>query len=187
VVDRFPVMMESAGLMLRAGGAVGLPRLLNSGIVNEDELGESDEGESAAAAPNGFDMSTLVAQVIPLVITALSNGNFKLPSVASLLDWRKAAPTHPNQAPISEAAARSSEPKSAQVPESTIPVMDPAMMAHFLTIQSALQPSEAAMARAVAADLQPVELRAWFDDLSKLSVPEAVSKIRAMIASGGAS
>ncbi len=60
----------------------------------------------------------------------------------------------------------------------------PSTMTHFLAIQNALQPSEAAMARAVAADLQPLELRAWFDDLSKLSVPEAVTKIRSMIAPG---
>ena len=42
-------------------------------------------------------------------------------------------------------------------------------MTHFIAIQSALKPEEAALARQLAAELSPVELRAWFDELSRLS------------------
>ena len=64
-------------------------------------------------------------------------------------------------------------------------------MSHFIAIQSALVPNEAALARQVAAELSPTELRAWFDELSALSVPDAVAKIRSMLGAtpktGGAS
>jgi hypothetical protein len=39
--------------------------------------------------------------------------------------------------------------------------------------------------QAVAQELSPVELRGWFDKLSKLSVPEAVALIRSLIAGKG--
>jgi hypothetical protein len=55
-------------------------------------------------------------------------------------------------------------------------------MAHFLAIQSALTPEEAALARAAAAELSPADLRAWFDQLSALSVPAAVERVRALLA-----
>ena len=66
--------------------------------------------------------------------------------------------------------------------ESALPPIDPETMAHFIAIQSALKPEEAALARAVAADLSPAELRSWFDELKKLSVPQAVQKIRVLVA-----
>jgi hypothetical protein len=48
-------------------------------------------------------------------------------------------------------------------------------------VQSALTADEAKIARAVAADLGAAELRAWFEELKKLSVPEAVAKVRGLI------
>ena len=47
------------------------------------------------------------------------------------------------------------------------------------------------LARQVAAELAPIELRAWFKELTAMSVPDAVAKIRTMLGStattGGAS
>ena len=40
----------------------------------------------------------------------------------------------------------------------------------------------ATIAREVAASFKPAELRAWFDELIKLSVQQAVQKIRVLIA-----
>jgi len=54
-------------------------------------------------------------------------------------------------------------------------------MGHFIAIQSSLSPDEAALAREVAGQLSPAELRAWFDELSKLSVPDAAAKIRKVV------
>ena len=59
------------------------------------------------------------------------------------------------------------------------------MMQHELT------PEESAIAREVAKELSATELRAWFDELGALSVPEAVEKVRKLISgfgkTGGAS
>jgi hypothetical protein len=63
-------------------------------------------------------------------------------------------------------------------------------MAHFIAIQSALTPAEAALARQIAGELSPTEMRAWFGELSALSVADAVAKIRTFIEkaqAGGAS
>jgi hypothetical protein len=54
-------------------------------------------------------------------------------------------------------------------------------MAKVIAIQSALAPDEAARARQLAAELSPSELRAWFEELSVMSVPDAVAKIRALV------
>jgi hypothetical protein len=72
-----------------------------------------------------------------------------------------------------------------------LPPLDPKMMSHFIAIQSALTQQEAALARQVAAELSPAEMRMWFAELSGMSVADAVTKIRSIIAgqakSGGAS
>jgi hypothetical protein len=70
---------------------------------------------------------------------------------------------------------------------SHLPPLDPKTMVHFVAIQQTLTPQEGQRARAIAADLSPNELRGWFDELSKLSVPEAAAKIRALIGSSNAS
>jgi hypothetical protein len=54
-------------------------------------------------------------------------------------------------------------------------------MAHFFAIQAALTPDEARLARAIAAELSPDELRGWFAELKQLTVAEAVAKIRTLI------
>ncbi|HEX4454212.1 MAG TPA: hypothetical protein VH143_25290, partial [Kofleriaceae bacterium] len=60
-----------------------------------------------------------------------------------------------------------------------------ATMAKVVAIQSALTPDEAVRARQLAGELSPAELRAWFEELSALSVADAVAKIRSLL--GGAS
>jgi hypothetical protein len=66
-----------------------------------------------------------------------------------------------------------------------MPPLDPAMIGHFIAIQSALGPEQAALARQLAAELTQLEVRAWLSELSALSVPDAVAKIRSIL--GGAS
>ena len=83
-----------------------------------------------------------------------------------------------------EAAEAAIEP----VPENAtdvLPPIDPQTMAHFVAVQSALTPEEAAVAREVAKELSATELRAWFDDLSALSVPDAVAKVQKLISGFG--
>jgi hypothetical protein len=54
-------------------------------------------------------------------------------------------------------------------------------LAHFIEIQSELTPLEGRLAREVAATLSPAEIRAWLAELSTMSVPDAVAKIRSFI------
>ena len=62
-----------------------------------------------------------------------------------------------------------------------LPTLDPAALAHFAAIQGALTFREGMLARALAAELSPSELRAWLAELRTLSVPEAVAKIRGVL------
>jgi hypothetical protein len=191
VVDRFPQMLEAASSLLRAADGAGLPARLP--LVAEHVEGEEDgnEDEAPTNPPGGFDLNAVVAQLVPLVITSLMNGKLKIPGLGDMLDWRKAAANAPKQKrePSKPAASASAVAEDvAPVVEPMIPPLDPDTIAHFMAIQAALKPEEAAVARAVAADLAPVELRAWFDDLKKLSIPDAVAKIRSLISKkGGAS
>src|SRR5205085_11582786 len=96
-------------------------------------------------------------------------------------DWRKAAAA---AEPTNHAAkAETRKDQLGPAPETAaFPPLDPQTMSHFIAVQSALKPEEAALAREVASTLGPAELRGWIEELSKLSVPQAVQKIRVLIA-----
>lgn len=191
VVDRFPQMLEAAATLLRAADGAGLPS--RESRVN-DEDGDDQEDREEGDAPAGFDLNALVAQVVPMLIAGLASGKVKMPGLASMFDWRKAAPASAAAKPVRQ---KSLHQTSDAVPEpinedahkstqkhddSALPSIDPETMAHFIAVQSALKPEEAELARSVAADLSPAQLRSWFDELKKLSVPQAVQKIRVLIA-----
>ena len=178
VIDRFPEMMTAAAELLRAADGAGLParkpRELAGGEA--DDADEDDDDRDAPATSPTFELiNTLVAQVVPLVVTSLASK--KMPKLGAILDWRKAAPqAQPAQLPTETTA--SAEPADET---EELPPLDPKMMSHFIAIQSALTPAEAALARQIAAELSPKEMRAWFAELSALSVPDAVAKIRAFV------
>lgn len=183
VVDRFPQMMEAAAMLLRAADGAGIPARLPRVVdVHEPKDDEDGEGDDAPPASPGMEfLNTLVSQVVPLVVSAMAGK--KMPALGEMLDWRKAAPT-----PRADAVPPAAEPvKQATPTGSALPALDPQAMGHFLAIQSALTPEEATLAREVAAELGPAELRTWFDELGTLSVREAVAKIRGLIGKGGAS
>jgi len=174
VVDRFPQMLEAAATLLRAADGAGLPSREPRGDADD----ETEEGEEAhPTAKPAFDINAIVAQVIPILMTGLGKGKVKLPPLAEVMDWRKAAPSKPAK-PSESAHVAAAAPTQAD----ELPPIDPETMAHFIAVQSALKPEEAALAREVASGLGAAELRAWFDELSKLSVPQAVQKIRVLIA-----
>jgi hypothetical protein len=191
VVDRFPEMMHAAAELLRAADGAGLPARLPRHVdINDDEVDDDDAADGDAA---GFDLNALVAQFVPMVMAGFANGKLKMPNLAALLDWRRATPD--------AAGASAKRPKGA-IATSTetvvdsgdtaetsartaLPEIDPATMAHFIAIQSALTPEEATLAREVAGQLEPAELRAWFDELSKLDVAEAVKKVRKLVSGAG--
>ncbi len=199
VIDRFPAMMESAARLIEAADGAGIPRRVPR-LIEVDEDGEPDEWAEGTPAPaaaptvGAFDINALVAQVVPVIVMSIMNGKFDLSRVGELFDWRKAAAAGESAKKAtaartdkvrSESAAVKSRPPAATtwaVPakgeDEAIPPLDPSAMAHFIAIQQALTPKEAALAREVAKSFSPAELRAWFAELSKLSVPDAVAAIR---------
>jgi len=174
VVERFPQMVEAAASLLRAADGAGLPQRRASEIATDvDGDDESDD----AVVPAGFDLNALVAQVVPMLMTSLISGKTKLPNLSGVLDWRKAA----TESEKPRLAKKSAEPEELVAVEADLPPLDAATMSHFISIQSVLDPDEAALARDVAGNLPSEELRTWFDELSKLSVPDAVKKIRVLL------
>jgi hypothetical protein len=178
VVDRFPQMMEAAAVLLRAADGAGLPARkphllaeLTEADSDPEDDDQDDEG-STAGSPTIELINTLVAQVIPIVLTSLTSGK-KLPKLASVLDWRKAVPATDDDASAAESDAR----------EDDALALDPKMMGHLIAIQSALAPAEAALARQLVAELSPAEMRAWMKELCALSIPDAVAKVRSILGS----
>jgi len=175
VIDKFPEMMTAAAELLRAADGAGIPARQPRVVDDEEE----DEGAPAPAMSPAFELiNTLVAQVVPIVVTSLAGK--RMPKLGAVFDWRKAVPEGEPTAPA-KPALEASNTKDEGEPESGLPPLDPKAMAHFIAIQSALAPNEAALARQVAAELSPTEMRAWFAELSALSVPDAVAKIRAFV------
>lgn len=184
VIDRFPQMMEAAAVLLRAADGAGLPA--RPGMATED-----DGDDVPALAPTGTEsaLHTMLAQVVPMLVTGFMSGGAqgKVPSIAEMLDWRKAAPR--------PAASRAAEPTPSVTPRPTpeapsatadvepmVPPLDPATMAHFLAVRAALTPEESALAGQIAKALSAAELRALLGELAALSIPEAVARVRTLLA-----
>ncbi|MBA3673317.1 MAG: hypothetical protein H0W68_15000, partial [Gemmatimonadaceae bacterium] len=105
VIDRFPEMMQAAAVLLRAADGAGLPARPGLVVDTDDET-----DEQAEAAPQGFDLNALVAQVVPLIVMSLGKGKLKVPDLGAVLDWRKASPH--KQITEHEATAPSGKPDS---------------------------------------------------------------------------
>lgn len=104
-------------------------------------------------------------------------------SSARAVDPRAASPAG---APVTGASAEdhaelASDAEPAMEAAEKLPTLDPAALAHFAAIQGALTFRESMLARALAAELSPADLRAWLTDLRALSVPEAVAKVRSVL------
>jgi hypothetical protein len=211
VIERFPAMMESAAVLLRAADGAGLPARLPLAVAPDGD-GEDDEGDGSNAPAAGFDLQGLVAQVVPPLVMALTSGRLKVPPLSSLVDWRKAAENGQQARAVAvaepHATSRSASgattasrsmlapgtapgapsvavPGAAVAPSEdapeAMPPLDPATMGHFLAVQQALSLEEGALAQGLAAELSPAELRAWLAELAPLSVSDAVDKIREVL------
>lgn len=142
---------------------------------------DDEEDDEPVAEPHWVDklmphVASLAQVVVPMVVAWGSRKTERVKTKfqwGDLLNWQRAA---------ERANAVDVEP-SAAPPEArpALPPLDPADMAHFIAIQSALTPEEAKVARAIAGQLSPDELRGWFAELRQQSVPDAVAKIRTLI------
>jgi len=73
-------------------------------------------------------------------------------------------------------------PTPAIATSAELPTFDADALAHFRAIEEALTLAERMRANELAAQRPAAELRRWYAELVKLSVPEAVAKIRAELA-----
>ena len=165
VVDRFPQMLEAAATLLRAADGAGLPARASREI---DDTDDADEPEEEEPAPPRADFSALVAQLAPMLVAAFAGGGAKLPSIAEMLDWRKAA-----------ASAKADKP--APAPVATPPALPGGAMDRVAEVLGQLTPDERALAMAMARELSAEERLAWFAELAPLSVPDAVARVRSLL------
>jgi len=77
-----------------------------------------------------------------------------------------------------EHGARAALPENAT---DVLPPLEPQTLAHFIVIQSALEPEEAKRTSEIVRNLGAAELRTWFGELSKLPVSQAVQSIRSQL------
>lgn len=182
VVCKLPMMFEAGAQLLRAADGAGLPARPPAGpYVEGDDDEDEDEAPVAPASPLN-ELFTQLAKLLPVAAAVLSSGN--LPGLGEMFDWRKAAgarePSTTKVKAIASGAVATTASSNAAT-NSEVPPITPQRMAHFFAIQAALSPDEAAIAREVAGGLSADERRTWLDELSALSVADAVTKIRTLI------
>lgn len=98
IIDRFPMMMESAAALLRAADGAGLPARepRSVGEPGEGSVEQSDQDEEGVedSAPKGMMglLEKLVPIVLPSIVSAIAGGKLKIPGgVGALFDCRKAS------------------------------------------------------------------------------------------------
>lgn len=185
VVCKLPQMFEAGAQLLRAADGAGLPARPPMAVSEDDGDDGEDGDDEHDAQPAASPVSELIGQLmklVPVAIAAFSGG--KMPALGEIVDWRKAAAANDGQKAPKKAIASTTTEATEPAPASTgvdLSQITPMQMAHFIAIQAALSPDEGAIAREVAAGLSDAERRAWLDELTALSVPDAVTKIRALI------
>lgn len=213
VIDKFPMMLESAAVLLRAADNAGMPRRLPHFLDVANDEGDDDDKAEDAPKATGLQgiIETVVSAAAPAIVNAVI-GKIQIPGgLGALLDCRRAVPKDrasaahatstpgvvPAPGPSDPAPAPSAPSPSPDTPTEAhaqpapaaaaadlpgdLPTLDPAALVHFANIQRALTFREGMLARAMAAELSPAELRAWLSELRPLSVPEAVAEIRAVL------
>lgn len=145
---------------------------------HEEEEVDDDEPEQPPSLLKQFEpmIAAVVTQVITSLMTGSSSGSGGLKeTLKDALDWQKAGAKGKTDREVVDVSPVT--PKTMELPP-----ISPIEMAHFIAIQSALDADEAALAREVAAQLSPQELRGWFAELKQLAVPDAVARIRTLVA-----
>jgi hypothetical protein len=197
VICQFPVMMEAAANLLRAADGAGLPArppLLTATTDQEDD--ELEEGElPPEASPQSNNVAALLAQVLPPLLLALTGGQVnggagansaphsKVPEGAPVANDGPKKATRSSSMPTAAASSAPAGPatSSASTASQLMAAMSPTTMAHFLSVQQALTLEERALAQGILSELRPDEVSAWLQELSALSVPAAVERIRSIL------
>lgn len=193
LVDRFPAMLEASSAMvstlLQAAAGVGQLPHAQPRLVSEERDDRHHECTAVATAP-AFDLTSLVAQLAPVLVSAICGGKLKIPGLGATLAPPKAPPVSSGPAasrPLSLAAdhAGSAEAADEGPAGSGSMSVDSAGLMQFAAIQARLTPAERELARALAGELSAGELRAWFEELRGLDPDVAAAKVRAVLSPAG--
>ena len=183
VIERFPEMMHAAAELLRAADGAGLPAReprASRGRGRRRRGRGRRRGRRELAAGLRADQHARRADRADRRDRPRGK---KLPSLAAMLDWRKASPQAakpateaPRHAPTGRAPRRGDAAHE-------LPPLDPATMAHVIAIQSALAPAGGrARAPGRRRAVAPPSCARGSTSCRRCRVPDAVAKIRALIA-----
>jgi hypothetical protein len=129
------------------------------------------QGLSAMGLDLGkLDANTIIANVVTQLIGKIDVGKIDL---GSLIDWRKAR---------KPAESSASESRKLDAPAPSAPTVTSETLFKLAAVEQALEPKERELARAIAAELEPDDRARWIVELAKLELPDAVAKVRAILA-----
>jgi hypothetical protein len=181
MAEKFAGVMEAAAVLLKAADGAGLPARPGMAIVEgEDDIEEATE----QAARPAFDLGAVLGQLVPALCLAVgSRGGDAAKAVAAVGQSMRAlpAPERPESKPAAPPAAGKKDEASQASATPSTPVD---AMAHFLAIQGQLSFDERAFVQGVIGELSLSDLGAWREQLTSLSVDDAVALIRSEIAKG---
>lgn len=155
----------------------------------EDEEGDYDEAEPAQndLVETLKPLVAVAAQQIVTTFMGFATGGNKSGSgmkLSEVLNWNKASASGKAERAAALEAGDESDAAAAQEPSPSAKEMlaDPKVQMHLLAIMARLSPEEQEIAKGVAKELSESEQARWFAQLKKLSVDDAVAKIRSLIA-----
>jgi hypothetical protein len=198
VIEKIPAILGASGTLLTAADNAGLttrvppappppPPVPPEPTPDDDDDDDDDDApqEEPPSASRTW-INAIVASVsphLPAIIEKLMKSGPSLfggMPLGAFLDWRKAAP----------GAAASSEAPSASAPAASAPAGAPSSVepppmpsveinyTNFLHVYQQLTPAERERAQAIVARLPSEARDAFVAELSKLSVPEALARVR---------
>jgi hypothetical protein len=168
VIDKFPAVMDAAAGLLRAADGAGLQHQRALMGASDGDEGP-DEDDDSLKPREQFDLQTIIAQLTPVVMSFLTNRKKLSGGATAATEHRLPAATNEASQPTKPAAIKPSA------------AFDTTALAHLAAIQAALEPEEAVLAQSVAQDLSPADLRTWMTELSAMTVPQAVARVRGML------
>lgn len=195
VVDRYPAMLEASSAMIStlieaATGVGQLPHTQQR--LASEERGEPRHECTAAAAAPAFDLTSLIAQLAPVLVSAICGGKLKIPGLSAMVEPAKVSPvsvgpsaTLPRALAADHAVSSDTVEVSATAGDDGPMTLDAAGLMQFAAIQARLTPAERELARALAGELSAGELRAWFEQLRGLDPDAAAAKVRTLLSPVG--
>jgi hypothetical protein len=179
VATQQPDVLRAAAELLRAADGAGLPR--RDPIVGDDD---SDDDVEIDPTPAGPDWVSVAYEALATLKVVVAAATAKRHSPASTGAATTAAPSAPAATSDTASSVAPSDPTqractSAVSAPAPSPDVDPHV--HLMAIQAQLTPAERAFVMGVFAKLSTEDRAQWADQLTRMSVTDAVTMIRTEI------